>query len=183
MSFPSNRELNSLEGRFPTFYKIFLGLCRYIGGKYIILSFNNHLMAETSVVWEKRTKDDPWKLKTPPQSSDYEMYIDEKDGREIIMCVVGSTKLYYDSKAIGDLHQMLKDHDDWMLLGSKDENVETKEGTVEHWARSQENPVGGWYGMRKGYRGRFAMYIPPLMEELGLAEVEHNKRSNRMRAL
>ena len=33
-----------------------------------------------------------------------------------------------------------------------------------------------------GYRGGFAMYVPPLMEELGLAELEHNARNNRMRA-
>ncbi len=131
---------------------------------------------------EKRYEDDPWKLKTPPGTSEYEIYMDEKDGTEIIMCVVGKTKLYYDARAIEDLHAMLRDHGDWMLLGSKDEKVDTKEGTVEHWARSPDNPVGGFYGLKKGLRGRFAMYIPPLMEELGLAEVEHEKRNNRMRA-
>ncbi len=130
---------------------------------------------------EKRTKDNPWKLKTPPGSSEYEIYIEEKDGVEVIMCVVGSTKLWYDLRAINDLHEMLKENGDWMLLGSKDEKADAKEGTVEHWARSGTNPIGGWYGMRKGYRGRFAMYIPPLMEELGLAEVEHQKRNNRIR--
>lgn len=131
---------------------------------------------------EKRTKDNPWKLKTPPQTSDYEMYIDEKDGREIIVCVVGSTILHYDYRCLVDLHTMLKKHGDWMELGSKDEKQETVEGTVEHWARSPKNPIGGWYGLKKGFRGRFAMYIPPLMEALGLAEVEHNPRNNRMRA-
>lgn len=131
---------------------------------------------------EKRTKDNPWKLKTPPGSSEYEMYMDEKDGKEIIVCVVGKTILHYDARAINDLHQMLKAHGDWMLLGSKDEKAETKEGTVEHWARSANNPVSGWYGLKKNFRGRFAMYMPPLMEELGLAEVEHEKRNNRMRA-
>ncbi|NNC82319.1 MAG: hypothetical protein HKN79_01980 [Flavobacteriales bacterium] len=131
---------------------------------------------------EKRGKDDPWKLKTPPGSSSYEMYIDEKDGKEIIVCTVGKTVLHYDARCIDDLHQMLKDHGDWMLLGSKDEKVATKEGTVEHWARSSDNPVGGWYGLKKNFRGRFANYVPPLMEELGLAEVEHNARNNRMRA-
>ncbi|MGB0423237.1 MAG: DUF6855 family protein [Flavobacteriales bacterium] len=131
---------------------------------------------------EKRTKDNPWQLKTPPQSSSYEMYMDEKDGREIIVCVVGKTVLHYDAKAINDLHAMLKEHGDWMLLGSKDEKVPTKEGTVEHWARSEDNPMGGFYGLKKNFRGRFAMYMPPLMEELGLAEVEHNARNNRMRA-
>jgi Family of unknown function (DUF6855) len=131
---------------------------------------------------EKRTKDNPWKLKTPPQTSEYEMYIDEKDGQEIIVCKVGSTVLHYDYRALADLQQMLKTHGDWMELGSKDEKQETQPGTVEHWARSSENPIGGWYGLKKGFKGRFAMYIPPLMEELGLAEVEHNARNNRMRA-
>ena len=132
---------------------------------------------------EKRSKDNPWKLKTPPLSSEYEMYIDEKDGREIIVCTVGKTVLHYDYRCLADLHAMLKEHGDWMELGSKDEKAETKEGTVEHWARSPQNPIGGWYGLKKGLRGRVGMYIPPLMEELGLAEVEHNKRNNRMRAI
>ncbi len=132
---------------------------------------------------EKRTKDNPWKLKTPPQTSEYEMYVDEKDGREILVCTVGKTVLHYDYRCLNDLHEMLKAHGDWMLLGSKDEKQEAKPGTVEAWARSAENPIGGWYGLRKGYRGRFAMYVPPLMEALGLAEVGHNKRNNRMRAL
>jgi hypothetical protein len=132
---------------------------------------------------EKRTKENPWQLKTPPQTADYEMYIDEKDGREIIVCTVGSTVLHYDYRALADLYAMLKAHGDWMPLGSKDEKQETEEGTVEHWGRSPENPLGGWYGLKKGFRGRFGMYIPPLMEALGLAEVEHNKRNNRMRAI
>jgi hypothetical protein len=131
---------------------------------------------------EKRTKDNPWKLKTPPQTSEYEMYVDERDGKEILVCTVGSTVLHYDYRALADLHAMLKKHDDWMELGSKDEKQEAVVGTVEYWARSPENPIGGWYGLKKGFRGRFAMYIPPLMEELGLAEVEHNARNNRMRA-
>ncbi|MFT5513498.1 MAG: hypothetical protein ACI8SE_001906 [Bacteroidia bacterium] len=132
---------------------------------------------------EKRTKDNPWELKTPPLSSDYEMYIDDKDGKEIIVCVVGKTILHYDYRAINDLHEMLKAHGDWMLLGSKDQKVETKEGTVEHWGRSESNPIGGWYGLKNGFKGRFGMYMPPLMEALGLAEVEHEKRNNRMRAV
>lgn len=131
---------------------------------------------------EKRTKDNPWKLKTPPQTSEYEMYVDTKDGKEIIVCTVGSTVLHYDYRALEDLHAMLKNHGDWMELGSKDEKQVTVEGSVEHWARSSTNPIGGWYGLKNGFRGRFAMYIPPLMEELGLAEVEHNPRNNRMRA-
>ena len=132
---------------------------------------------------EKRTKENPWQLKTPPQSSSYEMYVAEKDGREIIVCTVGKTVLHYDYRCLADLHAMLKAHGDWMELGSKDEKQEAKVGTVEHWARSADNPIGGWYGLKKNFRGRFAMYIPPLMEELGLAEVEHNARNNRMRAI
>ncbi len=132
---------------------------------------------------EKRTKDNPWTLKTPPLSSEYEMYIDEQDGREVIVCTVGKTVLLYDYRSLEDCHAMLKAYGDWMPLGSKDEKAEAKEGTVEFWARSPENPVGGWYGLKKGLRGRFANYIPPLMEELGLAELEHNARNNRMRAI
>ena len=132
---------------------------------------------------EKRRKDNPWKLKTPPQTSEYEMYIDEKDGREIIVCVVGTTVLHYNYRCLADLHAMLKKHGDWMELGSKDEKQEAVEGTVEHWARSPQNPIGGWYGLKKGLRGRFGMYLPPLMEALRLAEVTHEKRNNKMRAL
>jgi hypothetical protein len=36
--------------------------------------------------------------------------------------------------------------------------------------------------LKKGLRGRFGVYIPPLMEALGMAELEHNARANRMRA-
>ena len=132
---------------------------------------------------EKRTKDNPWKLKTPPGTSEYEMYIDEKDGVEIIVCTVGKTVLHYDYRCLSDLQAMLKAHGDWIELGSKDEKQETKPGTVEHWGRSESNPIGGWYGLKKNFRGRFAMYIPPLMEELGLCELEHNPRNNRMRAI
>lgn len=132
---------------------------------------------------EKGTKDNPWKLKTPPGTSDYEMYKDEKDGREIIVCTVGKTVLHYDYRCIKDLHTMLKKHKDWMDLGAADEQKEAKEGTVEAWGRSPKNPAGGWYGLKKGLRGRFGMYIPPLMEELGLAELEHNPKNNRMRAV
>ena len=127
------------------------------------------------------TKENPWKLKTPPNTSEYEMYKSEKDGRDIIVCVVGKTILHYDYRCLADLHAMLKKHGDWMELGSADEQKPAKEGTVEAWGRSAKNPAGGWYGLKKGLRGRFGMYIPPLMEALGLAEVEHNARNNRMR--
>ena len=111
------------------------------------------------------------------------MYMENKDGREIIVCVVGKTILHYDARCLEDLHQMLKQHGDWMELGSKDEKQEAKPGTVEYWGRSADNPIGGWYGFKKNFRGRFGMYVPPLMEALGLCELEHNPRNNRMRAL
>lgn len=129
------------------------------------------------------TVENPLTLKTPPLSSEFTMHVAEKDDKEILVCTVKSTILHYDIRIIKDLYDMLKKHDDWMLLGSKDEKVETKEGTVEHWGRSPENPIGGWYGLKKGFRGRVGMYIPPLMEALGMVEVEHNKRNNRMRAI
>jgi len=129
------------------------------------------------------TKEVPLPLTTPPGSSEYTMHVDEKDGRDILVCTVGKTVLHYDIRCIIDLHNMLKAHGDWMLLGSKDEKAESKEGTVEHWGRSTDNPIGGWYGLKKNFRGRFGMYLPPLMEQLGLAEVEHNARNNRMRAI
>jgi len=131
---------------------------------------------------EKRTKENPWQLKTPPGTSSYEMYMDEKDGTEIIVCVVGKTILHYDARIIDDMHKMLKDFGDWMPMGSKDEKVDTKEGTLEHWGRSADNPIGGWYGLKKNFRGRVGMYMPPLMEELGLCEIEHNARNNRIKA-
>lgn len=129
------------------------------------------------------TKADPWQLMTPSGSSGYEMYRDETLDPPAIVCQVGTTQLRYDLRAIDDLHAMLKAHGDWMLLGSADEQKPVAEGTVESWGRSPENPVGGWYGLKKGLRGRFGMYMPPLMEALGLAEVEHNPKNNRMRAL
>jgi len=132
---------------------------------------------------EKGTKGNPWSLKTPPLSSEYQMYLDDKDGTKVIVCVVGKTVLYYDYRAIEDLHNMLNEYGDWMDLGSADEQKMAKEGTVEAWGRAESNPIGGWYGLKKGLRGRFGMYLPPLLEALGLAEVEHNARGNRMRAI
>ena len=130
----------------------------------------------------KGTADDPWKLKTPPLTGDYTMHRDTKDGRDVIVCTVGKSVLLYDARCIDDLHAMLKKHGDWMELGSADEQKPAKEGTVEAWGRSEGNPIGGWYGLKKGMRGRFGMYIPPLLEHLGKAEVEHEPRNNRMRA-
>ena len=128
------------------------------------------------------TKDDPWQLKTAPGTSDYQMYRDETADPPALVCTVGSTVLRYQLRALDDLHAMLKKHGDWMPLGSADEQKPAAEGTVEAWGRAADNPVGGWYGVRKGYRGRFGMYIPPLMEALGRAELEHNPKNNRMRA-
>jgi hypothetical protein len=131
----------------------------------------------------KGTKDDPWTLKTPPGSSEYQMWKEPDADPPALVCQVGSTQLRYHLRALDDLHAMLKRHGDWMPLGSADEQKSAADGTVEAWARSDDNPVKGWYGLRKGYRGRFGMYVPPLMEELGLAELEHNPRNNRMRAV
>ena len=129
------------------------------------------------------TKQSPWKLSTAPGTSQYEMYRDESADPPALICQVGSTRLGYQLRCIEDLHTMLKEHGDWMELGAADEKKEVKGGTVEAWGRSDDNPVGGWYGTKKGYRGRFGMYVPPLLEALGLAELEHNPRNNRMRAL
>ena len=129
------------------------------------------------------TKESPWKLKTPPGTSDYEMYLDDRDGLDAIVCVVGKTTLLYDARAIDDLHAMLKERGDWVELGGADEQKPAKDGTVEAWGRDPGNPVGGWYGLKKGLRGRFGVYLPPLLEALGKAELEHNPRNNRMRAI
>ncbi len=129
------------------------------------------------------TKEQPWQLKTPPGTAEYTIYRDDTRTPPILVCTVGTTILHYDLRCLDDLHAMLTARGDWMELGSVDEQKPAKEGTVEAWARSPENPIGGWYGLKKGLRGRFAMYIPPLMEVLGLAEVEHNPKGNRMRAL
>jgi hypothetical protein len=128
------------------------------------------------------TKENPWVLKTPPGTSEYTMYRDESADPPALVCQVGSTRLTYNLRALDDLHAMLKAHGDWMPLGAADEQKPAAEGTVEAWGRSPGNPIGGWYGLRKGYRGRFAMYVPPLMEALGLAELTHDAKSNRMRA-
>lgn len=128
------------------------------------------------------TKADPWQLQTPPGTSEYTMYRDDTANPPVIVCQVGKTTLLYDARAIDDLHKMLKEHGDWMELGSADEQKEAKAGTVEAWGRSETNPLGGWYGLKKGLRGRFGMYMPPLMERLGLVELEHNAKGNRMRA-
>ena len=129
------------------------------------------------------TKASPWVLQTPPGTSEYQLYRDEAADPPALVCVVGKTTLAYRLQAVDDLNAMLEAHGDWMPLGSADEQKPAAEGTVEAWARSSDNPVGGWYGLKKGLRGRFAMYVPPLLEHLGLVELEHNPRNNRVRAL
>ena len=129
------------------------------------------------------TKQSPWTLTTPSGSSEYIAYRDESLDPPALVVKVGKTELRYHLRCIDDLHSMLKAHGDWLLLGSADEQKPAAEGTVEAWARSASNPVGGWYGLKKGLRGRFALYVPPVLKELGLAEVEQNPRNNRMRAI
>lgn len=128
------------------------------------------------------TKADPWTLKTPPGTSEYTLYRDDGVDPPLLVCMVGTTKLTYLARVVEDLVAMLNAHGDWMPLGATDEQKEAPAGSVEAWARAETNPVGGWYGQRKGYRGRAGMYLPPLLEELGLVELEHNPKNNRVRA-
>jgi hypothetical protein len=129
------------------------------------------------------SKEDPWVLKTPPGSSEYTMYRDEAADPPTLVCQVGSTTLKYRLSAIEDLHAWLTEQGDWVPLGASDEKKPAARGTVEAWGRSEDNPVGGWYGLRNGYRGRFGMYLPPLLEALGRAELTHDARNNQMRAI
>jgi len=128
------------------------------------------------------TPDDPWVLATPSGGSAYTMHVDESTDPALLVCQVGRTKLTYLARALDDLHAFLTEQGDWVLLGGSDEQKPAVEGTVEAWGRSERNPVGGWYGQKKGLRGRFGLYMPPLLEALGKAEVEHNPKNNRMRA-
>ncbi len=128
------------------------------------------------------TREDPWVLTTPPGTSEYRMFRDEAADPPALVCRVGSTELRYQLRAIDDLVAMLIEHGDWMALGGTDEQKPAPDGTIEAWGRSPANPVGGWYGLKKGLRGRFGVYLPPLLERLGLAEVTHDPRNNRMRA-
>ena len=129
------------------------------------------------------TKDDPWVLRTPPGTSEYTIYADKEADPPALVCQVGTTTLKYHLRVIEDLHAWLTGQGDWVTLGSADEKKPAAPGTVEAWGRAPDNPVGGWYGLRSGYRGRVGMYLPPLLEELGLAEVTHDARNNRMRAV
>ena len=136
-------------------------------------------MADTSA--GEGTRQNPWKLKTTSGTSEYQMWRDEAADPPALVCQVGSTQLKYHLRCIEDLHAMLKAHGDWLQLGAADEQKPAADYTVEAWGRWEGNPVGGWYGLRKGYRGRFGMYLPPLLEALGLAELTHDPRNNRMR--
>jgi len=129
------------------------------------------------------TKTSPWRLTTAPGSSSYEMYRDEAGDPPALVCVAGSTTLKYHLSAVDDLTAWLRAQGDWVPLGAADEKKDAADGTVEAWGRSAGNPVGGWYGLRNGYRGRFGMYLPPLLEVLGLAELTHDPRNNSIRAI
>jgi hypothetical protein len=129
------------------------------------------------------TAADPWILSTPPGSSEFEAYRDPQADPPALVVQVGATQLRYHLRCIDDLHAMLRERDDWVPLGNADEQKPAKPDSVEAWGRSADNPVGGWYGLKKGLRGRFGSYVPPVLEALGLAEVEHQARNNRMRAL
>lgn len=129
------------------------------------------------------TREDPWRLTTPSGQSGYEAWRDETSSPPSLVVQVGKTELRYDLRCLDDLHAMLDAHGDWMVLGSADEQKPAAEGTVEAWARRPDNPVAGWYGLKKGLRGRFANYVPPVLERLGRAKVEYQPRNNRMRAL
>lgn len=136
-----------------------------------------------AVTYGDGTKDDPWLLKTPSLSSDYNAWRDETLDPPALVVRVGTTVLSYRARCIEDLHAMLKQRGGWVALGNADEGKPVQDGTVEAWARDPKNPVGGYYGLRKGYRGRFANYVCPVLELLGLAELEHGARNNRIRAI
>lgn len=129
------------------------------------------------------TAGDPWVLRTPSGGSELSAHRDEAADPPALVVVASRTEVRYRLRCIEDLHAMLVAHGDWMPLGNADEGKPVKEGTVEAWARAEDNPVGGYYGLKKGLRGRFANYVPPVLEALGLAEVEHAARNNRMRAI
>ena len=151
--------------------------------RYIASTVTRREKGENAMAQGTGSKDDPWQLTTPPGSSTYTMYRDDDAEPPSLVCQVGSTTLKYDVRVLQDLHAWLLEQRSWVPLGAADEQKPAADGTVEAWARSSANPVGGWYGLRKGYRGRVGMYVPPLLEALGLAEVTHNPRNNEMRAV
>ena len=136
----------------------------------------------TPAVQGSGTREVPWVLQTPSGGSEFLAFRDAALDPPALVVVVGKTELRYQLRCIEDLHAMLKAHGDWMDLGNADEQKDAKPGTVEAWGRSPDNPVGGWYGIKKGLRGRVGNYLPPVLEALGLVELEHNPRNNRVRA-
>ncbi|MCI4319256.1 MAG: hypothetical protein L3K23_03870 [Thermoplasmata archaeon] len=129
------------------------------------------------------TRDRPWKLTTPSGGSEFLAFRDESLSPPALVVQVGKTELRYQLRCLDDLRVYLKSKGDWVPLGGADELKPAADGTVEAWGRSPKNPVGGWYGLKKGLRGRFGVYVPPVMKVLGLAEVENNPKNNRMRAI
>ena len=134
----------------------------------------------SKVTYGSGTEDDPWILKTPSHTSEYQAWKDDGAAPPALVVQVGKTRLSYQLRCIDDLHTMLQEKGDWVPLGNADEGKPVKPGTVEAWARDPKNPVGGYYGLRRGYRGRFANYVTPVLELLGLVELEHNARNNRV---
>lgn len=137
----------------------------------------------TMITYGSGTKDDPWVLKTPSQTSEFQVWQDETNTPPRLVVQVGSTQLSYQMRGLQDCVAMLKSRGDWVALGNADEGKLTPDGSVEAWARDPGNPVGGYYGLRKGYRGRFANYVTPLLELQGSVELEHGPRNNRVRAI
>jgi hypothetical protein len=130
----------------------------------------------------KGTSDDPWALQTPSGQSEFEMHRDPDADPPALVCRVGKTELRYHLRAIDDLHAMLKANGDWVPLGNADEQKPAKEGNGRGVGSLGRQPRRRVYGLKKGLRGRFGNYVPPVLEVLGLAEVEHQPRNNRMRA-
>jgi hypothetical protein len=129
------------------------------------------------------TPDDPWVLTTPSGGSEYTMHIDDSADPALLVCQVGKTKLTYLARALDDLHAFLAEQGDWVLLGGADEQKPAVDGTVEAWGRSERNPVGGWYGQKKGLRGRFGVYVPPVLVAQGRAEIKIEARKASARAV
>ena len=129
------------------------------------------------------TKDSPWELTTPPGKSGFLAWREPDNDPPTVKVQVGSTWLRYHIQAVEDLHAMLVAHGDWMELGNKDEGKDPKEDTVEAYGRDPGNPVGGYYGIRKGYRGRFANYITPILKVQGRVEFEKRGRGWWVRAI
>jgi hypothetical protein len=121
---------------------------------------------------EAGTKENPWNLTAYALNRNYEIYKDEDNGQEILVCKIGKCVFHYDYRCITDLYCFLHKEGQWLKVGAVDEKKKPEEGTIEAWARSQNNPIGEWYGLNEGHRGNFGMFVPPLMKHLRLAEVD-----------